>query len=145
MGLEERYWTKVDRTDVDGCWPWTAHRTFDGYGVFWRDGRDWIASRVGWELAFGPIPDGMLVLHSCDNRACQQPAHWFLGTNADNMADKMRKGRWGGKCVLTHEAVREIRQRRTTGESCAAIGRAFGVHRSTVSGIIRGERWRNVA
>ena len=83
-----------------GCWPWTGYRNRDGYGTLQIWDADHyvhrLAHRVQWELVNGPIPEGLKVLHSCDNPPCIRPSHLFLGTDAVNVADKMRKGRHGG-------------------------------------------------
>ncbi len=96
--IAERFWAKVDRREGDDCWPWKASRSPKGYGWFHAppEGvrRDMVqAHRVAWELACGPIPPGLWVLHRCDNPSCVRADHLFLGTNADNVADKMAKGR----------------------------------------------------
>ena len=87
-----RFWSKVDVRGPNECWPWTAG-TRDGYGQFKLGGKNQNAHRVAYELSVGPISDGLFVCHSCDERACQNPAHFFLGTNTDNMQDAMNKGR----------------------------------------------------
>lgn len=86
-----RFWKKVYKTET--CWLWTAGKDKDGYGKFWLDEDTIRAHRVSWEMHNGPIPEEMDVLHSCDNPPCVRPSHLFLGDNADNMADRDRKGR----------------------------------------------------
>lgn len=88
------FWRRVDRSGgPDACWPWMRVPSTGGYGLAKYKGRRRIASRVAWELTNGPIPGGMQVLHHCDNPPCCNPAHLFLGTVADNVADMIAKGR----------------------------------------------------
>ena len=86
-----RFWDKVDKYG-EFCWLWRGARR-DGYGMFWFKGKIVSAHRVSWELRFGGIPVGMQVLHKCDNRLCIKPEHLFLGTQADNLLDAVKKGR----------------------------------------------------
>lgn len=77
----------------EGCWEWTGATTW-GYGEVNRQGISGRrVHRLAWEFAYGPIPDGLMVLHRCDNRSCVRPDHLFLGTAADNMHDMIAKGR----------------------------------------------------
>jgi len=92
--LEERFWEKVDVRGPDECWPWTRKHNPKGYGQFRKD-KMVQAHRMAWELTNGPIPDGLDVLHTCDNPPCCNPHHLFLGTNDDNMRDMNSKGRHG--------------------------------------------------
>lgn len=106
MTLADRFWLKVQKGS--GCWLWTGGKHGRGYGGLHCGGkvfRKYLqAHRVSWELHHGPIPDGLWVLHKCDNPICVNPDHLFLGTRQDNMGDCAAKGRikTTGKANLTH-------------------------------------------
>jgi hypothetical protein len=104
---EARFWKHVRKTE--GCWEWMAtcqpfpkHPELRGHGQMRIDGRGVLVHRVSWQLHYGPIPEGLLVLHHCDNRPCVRPDHLFLGTHADNTADGVRKGRITGYRLADH-------------------------------------------
>lgn len=157
--LYVRFWRHVERSE-HGCWTWTATRARFGYGQIASGGRGGHmlrAHRVSWELHNGPIPDGLWVLHKCDNPACVRPDHLFLGTHADNMRDCIAKGRHrgathretylgerNGRSKLTADQVRELRLRRNDGESMRALARRFGVSKPSVQAIVRRDHWRHV-
>lgn len=78
-----------------GCWEWQGNAVRGGYGTTGVDNTTRFVHRMAWEIANGPIPDGLLCCHKCDNPPCWNPDHIFLGTNADNAADRVAKGRQG--------------------------------------------------
>jgi hypothetical protein len=149
--LADRFWTKVDRTGE--CWLWTGHRFHNGYGET-REScgkKRLLTHRVAWELTNGPIPAGLVVLHSCDTRNCVRPSHLSTGTQRDNMADMDRKGRRrtgasvgadNGGAKLTAVQVREIRSRRASGETIRALAKEFEMSVPAVSLISRGLTWK---
>lgn len=128
-----QFWSKVRVGDKAECWPWRGKISEHGYGYFRSDR----AHRFAYELLIGPIGEGLLVCHKCDNRACCNPYHLFLGTHQDNADDAKSKrrtlaGERHPRCKLTDEQVRYIRDSAQTGE---ALARELGVSKSTISGI----------
>lgn len=95
QSIVDRFWSKVDRSGgPDACHPWMTYRTPTGYGRFGpTSGKSVRAHRVAWELTHGPIPSGLQVLHRCDNPSCCNVRHLWLGTIAQNVADRDAKGR----------------------------------------------------
>lgn len=98
--VHERFWSKVDKSGE--CWIWTGVRQ-NGYGSFWFEHGPKPAHRISWTLTHGPITDGLFACHRCDNPACVNPDHLFLGTAGDNARDMWSKGRQAirvrGKCI----------------------------------------------
>jgi hypothetical protein len=94
--LEERFWRNVDKGDGTGCWLWTGATDSSGYGCIGageRNGKLLATHRLSWEIANGPIPKGLCVLHKCDTRNCVSPKDLFLGTKYDNAIDRDLKDR----------------------------------------------------
>jgi transposase-like protein len=146
LSEEERYWAKVDRCGEDECWEWTAATNCSGYGIFLAGGTCVLAHRFGWLLATGEDPGDLCVLHRCDNPRCQNPAHHFLGTRADNAADRNAKGRQArgermGSAVLTEELVREANRLYRSGMSIPKIAEQLGVKKGTLNSVRRGLSW----
>lgn len=151
-----RFWPKVDVGEPDACWPWTGPiRGRSPYGAFKADRTTHGAHRVSWEIANGPIPAGLQVLHRCDNPPCVNPAHLFVGTRADNMRDAAAKGRLplamieqsGEKNVnarLTADVVRAIRADRAAGMKLVPLAEKYGVGYSTVRDVVHGRTWSHV-
>lgn len=141
----DRFFRYVGRKQPDGCIQWTGCTDNDGYGIF--DHRK--AHRVSYETFVGPIPDGLSVLHRCDNPPCLCPTHLFLGTTADNMRDKASKLRVAGeknpRAKLTERIVREIRTRhKIGGVKQTDLAKEFGTTPSTVHCIVKGQTWRHI-
>ena len=150
--IEDRFWPKVSKSS--GCWNWTANRlrSKDGtkrYGLIGGGGRKGgtlYAHRVSWEIHNGAIPEGMCVCHSCDNTACVNPKHLFLGTHKQNMEDMSRKGRSVGKtgpksgttAKLSRKEVQEMQKRYTNGETQSGLAAEYSVSTATVSNYVTG-------
>jgi len=137
---------------TNGCWNWTGTKTQLGYGIFsWRVGKRHVlfrAHRLMWSKTFGGIPKGVCVLHQCDNRGCVNPDHLCLGTQLDNIQDRVRKGRnafaigaANNNAKLTENQVRSILQSKESGPK---IAKRFGVHPSTIRIIRCRKNWSHV-
>ena len=149
----QRFWTKVDQSQE--CWLWTG--CIDpraGYGQFWVAKRVRKAHRVSYALEHGLTPANLCVLHSCDNPPCVNPAHLWLGTQLENIADRTRKGRSNRRAttvgeahyaaILTRADVLKIRHRKQKGEIYRVIAKDFPVSASAVGRICRREVWKHV-
>lgn len=154
---QEKFWEKVDIRSEDECWEWLAGRNKKGYGNFYvsighSKDKHCLAHRRSWILTYGEIPEGLSVLHHCDNPPCVNPKHLFLGTNQDNVDDKVRKGRMQDlkgenhpMRKLTDEQIKEIRALRKDGYTLFALGDKFNVHYSTIGYICSRKHWSHIA
>jgi hypothetical protein len=183
MDLAERIERLTTPEPNTGCLLWLGALIGSGYPGIKVGRKMRRGNRVVWEAAHGPIPDGKIVMHTCDNRSCLEETHFRIGTPAENSADMVRKGRqasgdrsgrrlypdrygnaegdkhWSRRSPerlnpkrgednhnarLTEDQVREIRSRRSSGESLNEIASVFGVTFQTVSEIARRRSWRHV-
>lgn len=161
---KSRFWANVDIRGEDECWLWNGNRTWRGYGQVYIQRKTIPTHRAAWMLTNGEIPDGMFVCHRCDNPPCCNPAHLWLGTNAENMADKCAKGRQAsgdkhparkhpermargesnGRSKLTAELVRSLRMDRESGYTYSALSNKYGISWPVARGIATRKTWKHV-
>lgn len=145
-----RFWAGVVKSE--GCWEWSGRVGTHGYGVLHAGGVRETTHRFSYELHYGPIPDGMLVLHHCDNRRCVRPDHIYAGTRMDNVIDMTVRdrrndaiGEASSSAKLTAAEVREIRDLAASRVmSKRAIGRAYGLGHTTINSLVAGKTWQHV-
>ena len=147
---QERFFSSVSKDGPNGCHQWTGAVTLRGYGHIGIRYKMYSTHRLAWLIAYGEIPDGLHVLHKCDNPPCVNPDHLFLGSHADNAADREMKGRGAalkgeqnGSAKLTEHQVRELRFNypAMTQTKLAAM---FGISQATVWNIVTRKSWRHV-
>lgn len=164
-----RFWRHVERgVNLDDCWLWNGPTWNTGYGmVYVQRTRPRIrmrAHRVSWEIANGPIPDGLCVCHACDNPPCCNPRHLWLGTKSENTRDMFTKGRqargersgprkhrermprgenhWQSK--LTDDLVRQIRREYAAGLTQKELAARCGVNQTTIGNVVLRKTWFHV-
>ena len=143
----ERLMRFIDVRGHSDCWPWTGNVGTWGYGSFYLDGKNLNASRAAYLLLVGPVESDKVVCHSCDTPACCNPAHLWLGTQAQNLEDCRRKGRSRGQFAeghkplgraMTAEQREEARRLHyKMGMTQTAIARLMGFHSSVISRNVR--------
>lgn len=160
-----RFWKNVNRRSPSECWPWTTKHDGDGYGVMSVRYHPVRMHRMSWSLAHQRlIPQGMVVMHKCDNPICVNPSHLHLGTAGDNTRDMFAKGResrgdrhWtrlhpekmfrgeaNHNARLTTMAVRDIRERTAQGAHRSELAREYGVTRQTIKQVVLRKSWAHV-
>jgi hypothetical protein len=158
--LENRLWAKIEKRSPTECWPWLANKNNKGYGMIRRGGSlpKALAHRVVFEISNGAIPEGLVVMHSCDNPACCNPDHLTIGTMLDNCRDMIAKGRkvvgWNpankppirkgeehGNAKLSEVQAREIK---ASSEKTALLCEKYGVKRDVIKRIRSGRSWSHL-
>lgn len=151
----DRFLTRVDKTAT--CWIWTGGKSQNGYGCFKADPTTMVrAHRWSYEHYVGPIPDGLILMHSCDVPACVNPAHLTPGTQSENQQDMVKKGRIGERRLangkagsrrqakLTPETAAEIRAKYATGEyTHRSLAAEYGVGHTTIRYALSGRTWQD--
>lgn len=154
----EALWSKVDRRAPDECWEWQGFRNEDGYGRTWIGGKGYYAHRVIFDLANpGKIERTAprnrfgvgFLRHSCDNPPCCNPRHLLIGSQSQNMGDKIARERGpdfsedkGPRCKLSMQQARLARQRRALGESARALAEAFGISLASMKALLAGKSYK---
>jgi hypothetical protein len=149
---EERFFSNILVKGSEDCWNWTAH-TCGGYGRLRIEGKMVLAHRYSWSLVNGPIPEGMMILHKCDNTLCCNPAHLYCGTNTDNMRDSWKRNRqpdrvpevYGIAKTKLYEGeiwlIRKLWREGRSHLSQRVIAKMFKVDQSTISLIVNSTSW----
>lgn len=144
----KKFWALIDKTEE--CWLWTKYRDRDGYGKFMFNYKGFKACKLAYILTYGPVPDGICVLHKCDNPPCCRPEHLYLGTQADNVADRVNRGRQlRGEShpltVLNNKEVLDIRRQFTGGRGeQTKLAAIYNVSLAMINRIIRRRTWTHI-
>lgn len=150
--VRDRYYSMISTRHDSECWRWLHAKNEGGYGLIQIGRTSRFAHRVSWILHRGRIPEGMCVLHRCDNPECTNPKHLFLGTHADNMRDMKEKGRGrsaigeeSSAAKLTEKMVKEIRAKRQEhGRKYKHLAKEYGVSDVAIRAVCIGRTWRHV-
>lgn len=140
-----RFEEKFERSD--SCWNWKAGIGSHGYGSMFIEKTPRliakVAHRLSWEFYVGEIPDGLQVLHKCDNRKCVNPEHLFLGTQKENIEDCIAKNRFKYATRKLHESqIHRIREGIALNVSAYSLAHLYGVNRRAIQNIANGKTWR---
>lgn len=136
-----QFWQMVRKTDT--CWVWAGYTDDSGYGQFGIAGNKDRAHRIAYQLTYGPIPDGCLIRHTCDNPPCCRPDHLIPGTYADNADDAVKRCRRPTK--LTEAQVQSIRAQYIPGVvGTPRLAKIFGVNRGVIQAVVSGKTWRHL-
>jgi len=147
---QERFWSKIKKGSEDECWEWKGYRERDGYGRYWFGDHKFLAHRTAWVLTHKKVvPPGLVVMHICDNPACCNPNHLKVGTQTQNIADMVQKGRSarGEKnpaVRLAKKDVVAIREKYRSGAPVTKLAAKYGVTETTIYDILTGKTWASV-
>jgi hypothetical protein len=148
--LQERLQGKYQINNISGCWLWLGAKR-NGYGIIRYYGKLIYAHRASYESAYGAIPDGAIVCHKCDEPLCINPGHFFIGSPADNVADRVSKGRTTKLAGQGHhlskvgdDDVRQIRKLLADGHMQREVAKMYGISEAMISGIKTRKRWKHV-
>ena len=144
--LSEKIERNITRIPESGCWIWMSTIEKSGYGRVCSGKKPFYAHRVSYEQKHGPIPSGMMALHHCDVRCCVNPDHIFVGTQQNNMTDKVSKNRQArgikhGNAKLTEDQVREIK---SSSETSIKLAAKFNYSSSMIRAIKNGYSWKHL-
>lgn len=146
----ERFWKRVEIVPFHGCYEWLGPKSPKGYGWFTIPGAK-MAHRASWILHHGKIPCGYHVLHKCDNPGCVRIEHLYLGTNSDNIRDKVLrnrtqrlKGQMNPSVILSKKQVLHIRREYSRGKTQGVLAKKFKISQANISRIVRRETWAHI-
>jgi hypothetical protein len=150
---EIRFWRFVFPRETSDCWEWQGTVMANGYGTIGTENRKKkLAHRLSYEMHHGPIPSGMLVMHSCDNKRCVNPAHLSIGSHKDNSQDMAKKGRWKNvpfigashpRATLSELTVQRIRMARGF-LGAKKLAELIGKNANTVASALYGYGWKHL-
>ena len=150
--FEERFWEKVKTSKSNECWEWQGSKIRDGYGhIRDKEQKYQMAHRISWQLFNGEIPNGLWVLHKCDNPSCVNPNHLEIGTASKNTLDAYKRGRMNKKgeknslAKLTVITVQEIKKLYKNYDlTQKRLAKKFGIGQSAISRIVNNKRWTHI-
>lgn len=150
LAIQNRFWSKVEKKEANDCWNWQANKTYNGYGQLSICGKGVRAHRFSYEMHHNrKIAPGLIVMHTCDNPACVNPAHLVEGTVHENIQDKVNKNRQArlpgernGNSKLTEQQVLEIREK--IDKSNQELAELYSVSKKSINNIRNNKRWTHI-
>ncbi len=145
-----RFWAKVDRRSENECWPWLGKPNNQGYGYFMYQRQTYIATRIMYFLHNAKDPNDLMVCHTCNNKMCVNPNHFYLGTSSENQQQAFddglshRKGELNNRARLWEQDVLEIRRLASLGVSPKELSRRYPIRIRAIRSIIARETWRHI-